>query len=143
MKPYGFGFKEVPMSSHAIHQEEVFAASPARIFAVLTQSAEFSRMSGGAPAEIDAAPGGAFACFGGMIHGRTIESVPGERLVQAWRAKPWPAGVYSIVKFELRSEGEGTRVVLDHAGFPDGQAEHLGPGWNANYWEPLRKLLAG
>jgi hypothetical protein len=61
--------------------------------------------------------------------------------VQAWRVKSWEPGVYSIARFELRAEGAGTRLVLDHVGFPEGQAEHLGQGWHANYWEPLRKHL--
>jgi uncharacterized protein YndB with AHSA1/START domain len=127
--------------SQAIHQELVYAADPARIYAALTEAAAFSAMSGGAPAEIDARAGGAFACFGGMILGRNLECSPGERLVQAWRVKSWEPGVYSIARFELRAEAGGTRVVLDHVGFPEGQAEHLGQGWHANYWEPLRKHL--
>jgi len=128
--------------SDRIHQEILVEAPPSRVYDVLTDSAQFSKMSGGAPAEIDPAAGGAFSCFGGMISGRNIECVPGERLVQAWRPKPWEAGVYSIVRFELRSEGKGTRVVLDHTGYPEGQGEHLDKGWHANYWEPLRKLLS-
>jgi len=81
------------------------------------------------------------ACFGGMIHGRHVELVPGERLVQAWRVKLWPEGEYSMVRFELRPEGEGTRATLDHWGFPEGQAAHLGAGWDKNYWQPLRNYL--
>jgi activator of HSP90 ATPase len=125
-----------------IHQEISVAAPSSRIYEALTDGAQFSKMTGGAPAEIDASAGGSFSCFGGMITGRIIECVPGERLVQAWRAKPWEAGVYSIVRFELRSEGKGTRVVLDHTGYPEGQGEHLDKGWHANYWEPLRTLLS-
>jgi len=129
---------------HRIHQELVFETSPARIYGVLTDAAQFSKLSGGAPAEIDSRAGGAFSCFGGMIVGRNVECAPGELLVQAWRAKPWEPGFYSIARFELRPENDdkATRVVLDHYGFPDGQAEHLDSGWHANYWEPLRKLLA-
>jgi len=127
--------------SDRIHQEIPVEAPSSRIYEVLTDAAQFSKMSGGAPAEIDATAGGAFSCFGGMITGRIIECVPGERLVQAWRAKPWEPGVYSIVRFELKSDGKKTRVVLDHAAFPEGQGEHLDKGWHANYWEPLRKLL--
>ncbi len=73
--------------------------------------------------------------------GRNVERVPGERLVQAWRAKSWAAGLYSIVRFELRPEGKRTGVLLDHARFPDDQGEHLEKGWHANYWEPLQKML--
>jgi activator of HSP90 ATPase len=126
--------------SDRIHQEILVEMPPSRVYEVLTDAAQFSKMTGGAPTEIDAASGGAFSCFGGMITGRNIECVSGERLVQAWRAKPWEAGVYSIVRFVLKSEGKGTRIVLDHAGYPEGQGEHLSKGWHANYWEPLRKL---
>jgi len=127
--------------SQSIHQEVVVAASPERLYSALTNASEFSKMSGGAPAEIDAQPGGAFSCFGGFILGRNIECAAGERLVQAWRVKSWEPGVYSIVRFDLRPEGKGTRVVLSHTGFPEGQGEHLDKGWHSNYWEPLRKLL--
>ena len=125
-----------------IHQEAVFTASPRRIYEVLLDAHQFSALSGGAPAEISVEAGGAFSCFGGMVKGRNIELVANQRIVQAWRAKPWENGVYSIAKFELREEGSATRVILDHAGFPPEQREHLESGWHANYWEPLRKHLA-
>lgn len=127
--------------SDSIHQEITYPADPRRIYAVLTDAKAFSALCGGAPTEIDAQPGGAFSCFGGMIQGRNIECADGKRLVQAWRAKSWEPGKYSIVHLELVPEGKGTRLVLEHTAFPDGQAEHLSQGWQANYWEPLRKLL--
>lgn len=125
------------MTTH-IHQEQTFAASPADIFAALTQSAVFGAMTG-APAQIDPAAGGEFSLFGGAIRGRNIECVPGTRLVQAWRASSWDDGVYSVVRFELTPAGGKTKVVLDHAGYPDGTGEHLDAGWHPNYWEPLAR----
>jgi activator of HSP90 ATPase len=85
------------------------------------------------------AAGGEFSLFGGAIRGRNIECVPGARLVQAWRASNWDDGVYSVVRFELTPEGGNTKVVLDHAGYPDGTGEHLDAGWHPNYWEPLTR----
>jgi activator of HSP90 ATPase len=61
--------------------------------------------------------------------------------VQAWRSADWPAGVYSIARFELVAEGKQTRVIFDHTGFPASQAEHLEAGWHENYWDALRKHL--
>jgi activator of HSP90 ATPase len=127
--------------SNSIHQEVVFETTPARLYELLTDGEQFTKMSGGAPAEIEPKAGGAFSCFDGMILGRNVECVPGERVVQAWRVKLWEPGTYSMVRFELRPEGTGTRLILDHAGFPEGQAEHLDKGWYANYWEPIRKTL--
>lgn len=117
-------------------------ATPARVYRALTDGRQFSEMTEGAPAEIEATIGGAFSCFGGMIFGRNVECVPDERLVHARRVKTWQPGVYSIARFELRPEGGTTRVVLDHAGFPHDQREHLEQGWHANYWDPLRRFFA-
>ena len=128
--------------SERIHQEIVVPISPARVYGILTDAAQFSRMSGGAPTQIDAAAGGAFSCFGGMIVGRNVECVQGERVVQAWRVKSWEPGLYSLARFELRPDGAGTRIVFDHVGFPPDQGEHLAKGWHTNYWEPMQKLSA-
>src|SRR5207248_1656316 len=109
----------------AIHQHVTLPATPARVYAALTDSRQFSAFTGGAKAEIESAAGGAFSCFGGMISGRMIELVPGKRLVQAWRAGNWPEGVYSIVRFELAGDGPATRLVLDQNGHPADAEPHL------------------
>src|ERR1700733_7685621 len=125
----------------AIHQEVSFPAAPARVYELLTSSKQFTDATGGRIAEIAAKDGAPFSLFGGAIHGRQIELVPATRVVQAWRVKMWEPGLYSIVRFTLTAEGSGTKVTLDHAGFPPEQAEHLAAGWGANYWEPLGKAL--
>jgi len=129
------------MSAH-IHQEVVFKASPKRIYEALTDAKQFSKLTGGAPTEISPEAGGAFSCFGGMIAGRNLELLPNRRIVQAWRVGNWEPGVYSIIRFELKEDGGGTRLVLDHTGFPEDNRDHLDAGWASNYWEPLKKYLA-
>ena len=128
--------------SMPIHQEVVFEAGPKRIYEVLTDARQFSAMTGGAPTVISREAGGSFSCFGGMISGRQIELESNQRIVQAWHVSNWPAGVYSIVKFELKEQGSETKLILDHDGFPEGHQEHLEAGWKTNYWEPLAKYLA-
>jgi activator of HSP90 ATPase len=125
----------------AIHQEVDFKAPPARIYEVLLDANQFSACTNDT-AEIQAQAGGAFKLFGGRIEGRNIELKPDQRIVQAWRPAYWPAGVYSIVKFELVPRGSGTRVVLDHAGFKEEDWEGLSSGWQEHYWEPLHKYLS-
>jgi len=126
--------------SHVIHQEIVIAASPQRVYSALTDSQQFSALTG-APAEISREAGGAFSCFGGMIVGRHVELMANERIVQAWRVANWDVGVYSVARFVLKAQGTGTLLVFDHAGFPEGTGEHLETGWHSNYWEPLKKYL--
>jgi len=124
----------------AIHQEVDFKVTPARMYEALLDAKQFSAFTKDT-AEIRPQPGEIFKLFGGRIEGRNIELVPNRRIVQAWRPASWPAGVYSIVRFELVARGAGTRIVLDHAGFTEDKWEHLNEGWPRNYWEPLRKFL--
>jgi activator of HSP90 ATPase len=139
----------------SIHQEPRFQAPRDRIYRILTSSELFDQvvkrssaasvvLKPGAPAtRIDAVPGGEFVLFGGYVTGRTIELVPGKRLVQAWRPMSWPEGIFSIVRFSLEDAGGATRLVLDHTGFPTDQAEHLAQGWHINYWNPIAEVAGG
>jgi activator of HSP90 ATPase len=145
---------EISHGAESIHQEVDFKAGRKRIYEALTDAKQFERVvqlsdamktrmpPGAPPTEINPEAGGAFSTFGGLIVGRQIELVPDERIVQAWRPAYWKPGFYSIVKFEFSDSGSGTRLVLDHRGFPDGDGQNLLDGWNKNYWEPLAKYLS-
>ena len=131
---------------NAIRQQIDFKTTPQRVYEALLDAKHFSAFTG-APAEIDRQAGGMFSCFGGIITGRNIEVVPNERIVQAWRVKIWPEGMYSIVTFELQPHGSGTRLNLTHDGFPDEMRAHLNGdlpdgGWHRQYWAPLAKYLS-
>jgi activator of HSP90 ATPase len=141
-------------TAESIHQEVTFTAAPKRIYEALTDAKQFQRVvelsnamktripAGAPPVQISTDVGGSFSMFGGIIVGRHIELLPNQRIVQAWRPAYWNPGVYSLVKFELAESASGTKLTLDHRGFPDGDAQHLLTGWNENYWEPLAKFLA-
>jgi activator of HSP90 ATPase len=124
----------------SIHQEVDFKTTPSRIYEVLLDAKQFSAFTKDT-AEIQPQPGGAFKLFGGRIEGRNIELVPNQRIVQAWRPADWPAGVYSVVKFELVARGSGARIILDHTGFTEDKWRGLNEGWPIRYWDPLRKYL--
>jgi len=139
---------EISHNCECIHQEVVIRASAARVYQALTEAThfakitEFSTPGAGASTTISPEAGGTFSLFGGVILGRHIELVPNGRLVQAWREKSWPPGVYSVAMFQLIDQGSSTKLVFDHTGFPQGAAGHLAPGWWSHYWEPLQKYLA-
>ena len=145
--------EEISRTAESIHMEPVFKASRKRVYEALTDAKQFDKViqlsaavkTGMAkspnPPEISHEAGGAFALFGGYITGRQLELVPNERIVQAWRAGSWDAGIYSIARFELVEQGTGTKIVFDHTGFPKGDGEHLAQGWKMNYWEPMEKFL--
>src|SRR5271156_3990567 len=145
---------EITHANEAIHQEVIFKASRKRVYEALTDANQFEKVvqlssavkSGmvppGKPAEISREPGGAFALFGGYISGRQLVLVPDKLIVQAWRAGSWDPNSYSIAKFALTDQDSNTKLIFDHAGFPNEQGQHLSEGWHVNYWEPLAKFLA-
>ena len=127
----------------SLHQELDFKTSPERVYEALLDEKQFSAFTGGT-AEIHREAGGTFRLFGGLqgikgVTGRNVELIPNQCIVQVWRAEFWPAGVYSVVRFELKAQDGGTRVVLDQASFAP-----LPPAaaWSKMYWDPLRKYLA-
>ncbi len=131
-----------------IHQEAYFKVSPNRIYETLLSSKAFSdctKKSFGnftaASATIEAVVGGAFSVFDGHIIGRIVELVPNQRIVEAWRVVDWPAGTYSIARFDLQQQGSGTKLIFSHTGFPKGLNEHLATGWKEHYWDALHKYL--
>jgi activator of HSP90 ATPase len=131
----------------SIHQEVVFKATRKRVYEGLTEEKKFAQVTDfiikGASTQISPEVGGWFSTFGGVIEGRHVELVPYERIVQAWREKDWPPGLFSIVRFQLEEHGTETKLVFDHTGFPEGASVHLAPGWWSHYWEPLQKYLGG
>jgi activator of HSP90 ATPase len=147
--------EEVSHSAEAIHQELIFKATRKRVYEALSETKQFNNVvmlsagmksgppPGALPTEISREVGGTFALFAGHIVGRHLELVPQERIVQAWRVADWEPGAFSIASFRLTTEGSGTRITFDHAGFPKGLGQHLAEGWKLNYWEPLEKFLSG
>lgn len=146
---------EVLHTADSIHQQRLFKANRKRIYEALTITRQFDKiiqLSGvmqaavmakmQTPTRISPRVGGPFAVFGGYIVGRQLELVPDELIVQAWRVGNWARGMYSVARFELLDQGADTRLVFDHAAFPQGQAEHLASGWQEHYWDPLVKFLA-
>jgi activator of HSP90 ATPase len=131
-----------------IHQEVDFKVPPQKIYQTLLNSAEFSdciKMSfpnfTATSATIDPTVGGSFSLFDGHIIGKILELVPDQRIVEAWRVVDWPAGDYSIAKFEFKAHGSGTHLVFEHIGFPQGLKEHLAVGWQQHYWNALNKCF--
>jgi len=130
----------------SIHQEAVIPASPRQVYEYLT-SGELFAAATEMPAEISDREGERFSLFGDRVEGRQIELVPGVRVVQAWRfgrAHPdeWEPGVYSIVRFTLRPEGDATFFAADHDAIPPEWEEHIRGGYPSFYTDPLARYFA-
>ena len=135
-------------NSIIIHQEIDFKQTPQQLYQTLLSSKAFSDCIAKSfhgfsttSAKIDSTVGGTFSVFDGHIIGRILELVPDERIVEAWRVVDWPAGIYSITKFEFKQQDSGTHLIFEHVGFPQGLKEHLSIGWQQHYWDALNNYF--
>jgi len=126
--------------SIVIHQEVDLNATPQKVYEALLDSKQFTDFSR-REAKIDREVGGASSLFKGHIIARDLELIPNQRIVQGWRVVTWPEGAWSIARFDLKPNGSGTHLVLDHIGFPEGLHDHLAQGWDENYWSLLKKYF--
>lgn len=129
-----------------IHQEAIIHADPHAVYHVLTDGHKFAAATG-MPAQLSDREGETFTLFGGRVEGRQIELVPGQRIVQGWRfgaAHPscWEAGVYSVARFTLSGQEDGTRFIIDHAAVPQEWYDHISTGYPAFYQQPLERYFA-
>jgi activator of HSP90 ATPase len=125
-----------------IHQEVTINAPPDRIYELLTNGAKFGDATG-KPGKGGGAPGAFFSLFDGWLQGRQVELVANERIAQAWRFMDWEPGIYSAVRFELKPEGTGTRIILDQDGVPEAFHEHVKTNWDGFYFAPFKKHFGG
>jgi uncharacterized protein YndB with AHSA1/START domain len=131
------------MKTRTIRQVVHLPAPPEEVYRTLMTSKGHSGFSG-APARIHPKVGTSFTVWGGYIHGKNLELVPGEKIVQSWRPseETWPEDYYSVVTFSLASEKGGTRLTFVHSGVLPDHAGHLSSGWKKSYWEPLRTYFS-
>ena len=111
-----------------------------RTYNAIIDSAEHSTFTG-ARAQLSDRPGTPFTTHGGAIEGWVLDVVPNERIVQAWRPADWPAGVYSVVRYDFEENRNGTKLTLTHTGLPADGADHIAEGWEQRYWGPLAAHL--
>jgi uncharacterized protein YndB with AHSA1/START domain len=124
-----------------IRHSVIIGAAPRQVYDALIGEKKHAKFTG-EPASISRKVGGAFTCYGGHLSGINVELVPSKRIVQAWRAKGWPAGIHSIVSFSLaRKKGGRTRISFTHVGVPLSSFESINEGWRTFYWKPLKAYL--
>lgn len=131
--------------------DRVLNASPARVFAAFTETAQLAQWYGpeGMTTEVfenDVRPGGRYALVmrGGdgeyHLSGAYEEIDPPKKLVMTWK---WKTGeITSRVLIELIPEGEKTHLRLTHSGFAEASdaAAHK-QGWTSSMNE-LERYLA-
>jgi uncharacterized protein YndB with AHSA1/START domain len=117
-------------------------ASPEAVYDAWLDSAAHSAMTG-ARAKIVKGVGGAYSAWDGYITGKTVELIPGQRIVQSWRTTEFAGDdPDSTITVELAPVRTGARLTLTHSGVPDRQTSYEDGGWHDNYFAPMKAHFA-
>lgn len=125
-----------------IKHRVTFKASPATVYALLADSRKHSAVTG-RKATISRRIGGTFSASGHDVSGVNVDLVPGQRIVQAWRHRRFPEGIFSMAAVTLtpRADG-GTELVLTHRGVPKDLIPETERAWREQYWSRIKTYLA-
>lgn len=124
-----------------IKQKVKFKAPPEVIYDLLADEKKHSAFSG-AKAVVSKKVGGPFFVYSGEIKGINVDLLPGKRLVQAWRNKDFPDGIFSMAAFTLRPTGDGgTELTLVHRGVPKELIPKVEQKWRDSYWTKMKSYL--
>jgi uncharacterized protein YndB with AHSA1/START domain len=116
-----------------VRVERHVRASPATVFAYLTDSQLWSRWQG-AEATIEPVPGGLFRMRmgnGQTARGQFVEVVPDEKVVFSWGwiDRPGIPPGSTVVEIELRPTDQGTLIRLTQWQLPPEEQESHDRGW--------------
>ena len=124
-----------------IKQRVKFKAGPATIYDLLADSEKHSAVTG-RKATISREVGGKFSTSANDVTGINVDLVPGRRIVQAWRHRRFPEGVFSMAAFTLTPTPDGgTELVLTHRGVPKDLIPETEQTWRDQYWSRIKAYL--
>ncbi len=126
-----------------IKQKVKIQASPDAVYEILTNSKRHSALTG-KPAKLSLQVGGTFTTAGANVSGVNVDLKPRVRIVQAWRRRDFPEGVFSMVSFVfLPTRSGGTDLVLTHRGVPKEMIPDIETFWREEYWHKMRIHFKG
>lgn len=124
-----------------IKQKVKFQAPPITIYSLIANAKSHQAFTG-KPASNDEVIGGRFSSYGGSIKGINVDLLPGKRIVQAWREKRFPEGIFSMATFNLvPTKNGGTELTLTHRGVPKDLIPKISAEWRELYWERIKRYL--
>lgn len=125
-----------------IKQRVKFKAPPAIVYDLLADSGKHSAVTG-RKATISSRIGGRFSTSENDVTGVNVDLVPGRRIVQAWRHRHFPEGIFSMAAVTLTPTPDGgTELVLTHRGVPKELIAETERTWRDQYWSRMRSYLA-
>lgn len=124
-----------------IKQKVKFRASPLTIYNLIVDPKKHRAVTGKS-ASMNEVIGGRFASYGGSVVGINVDLLPGKRIVQAWREKSFPEGIFSMATFNFEPTRDGgTELTLIHRGVPKDLLPRISAEWRELYWEKIKRFL--
>jgi uncharacterized protein YndB with AHSA1/START domain len=124
-----------------IKQRVKFKATPDVVYDLLADSEKHTAITG-RKAIISGEVGGTFSTGGNDVTGINVDLVPGRRIVQAWRHRRFPEGVFSMAAVTLKPTPDGgTELVLTHRGVPKDLIPETEQAWRDQYWSRMKSYL--
>lgn len=124
-----------------IKQRVKFKAAPDTIYQILADSKQRSAVTG-RKANISKKIGGAFSADADDVTGVNVDLVPAKRIVQAWRHRTFPEGIFSMAAVTLTPTPDGgTDLVLTHRGVPKDLIPRTEQAWRDQYWSRIKAYL--
>jgi uncharacterized protein YndB with AHSA1/START domain len=124
-----------------IKQRVKFKADPATVYELLADSQTHSAVTG-RQADISTKIGGAFSIGESDVTGINVDLVPGRRIVQAWRHRRFPEGIFSMAAVTLKATADGgTELVLVHRGVPKELIPETEQAWRDQVWQRMKVYL--
>jgi len=121
-----------------IEQTYEMNASPDEVFDALTNPTVIEKWSG-VSALMNDEVGTEFSLWDGSIHGKNIEIISNQKIVQEWYGGKWDQP--SKVTFTLIANAEGTTVDLLHENVPESASRDIDEGWKKYYLGPMREMF--
>ena len=128
------------MKTRTINQTVTFKASPMDVYEMLMDSKKHGSLSG-LKAKISKKVGGKFTAWQDHIEGFNLLVMPGEKIVQAWRATGWWPNHYSIAIFDITKVKTGAKLKFTQIGIPPNRYSGHFRGWIETYWTPMKEIL--
>ena len=123
-------------------KQSVTLPAPAKDLYAMYLNPKTHRAITGGKVAISARRGSRFSAFGGMLHGRTLYTVPGRLIVQAWRSANFKKGdIDSTLILRFTPKGKHGRIDLVHVNVPKQDYRGVTRGWRKYYWLPWRNFL--
>ena len=124
-----------------IRQTVTFAAPPKQVYELLMDSKLHAAVTGEA-ASVSTKIDGQVSAYGGYAEAKNRVLVPGQRIVQDWRASDWPEGHWSLAEWVFTPAGKGCKLTFVQRNVPETEAAAIADGWVEYYWSKMKAYLA-